>query len=102
MLSVDVAMTTHKTRNRWRKSSQAVLSVIRAIVNKKVVVEILTPVYKGDAAFIINAAKCPVCGEREHYIHKVIEEYEDSLEAELECMSCEERFKLYARSGELH
>tara|TARA_B100000902_G_C27286741_1_gene904854 strand:- start:321 stop:557 length:237 start_codon:yes stop_codon:yes gene_type:complete len=75
---------------------------IKAFVSKKIVVEILTPVYQGESAFIINAAKCPSCGEREHYIHRVVEEYKDSLEAELECMNCEQRFTLYARSGLVH
>ena len=69
-------------------------------MNKRVVIEVLTE--PDNTPLIMQMAKCPNCGECNHAIKDLIEDYRDSLEAELECQACNEVFTLHVRNGPLH
>ena len=71
---------------------------------KAVVIEVLTDMLEmaGDTRLVLHMARCPSCGESDHCLNNLIEEYKDSLEAELTCRDCLEPFTLYVRAGPLH
>ena len=71
---------------------------------KSVVIEVLEDMLEmaGDTRLVLHMAICPNCGESDLCLNSLVEEYKDSLEAELTCRDCLEPFTLYVRAGPLH